>query len=183
MHRLLALLVPLAVLASCGNGDGDDGAAAGATSTTSRTPTTVADAGEDEGMGDAVLAADLDGSGPVPGPGHAEATGRFEAELVEGTLCVDLVVTGLDPAATGAHLHRGAAGEEGTVVVDLGPPSSTGDGTSTWADACTDVDDAAIDDLAAAPEGHHVDVHSGSFPDGALRGQLGVISIFDRTLD
>lgn len=43
--------------------------------------------------------------------------------------------------------------------------------------------DDVIEDLTAAPELAYVDVHSSSFPDGAVRGQLGVISIFDRTLD
>ncbi|MCO8125780.1 CHRD domain-containing protein [Acidimicrobiia bacterium EGI L10123] len=136
-----------------------------------------------DGLGDAVLASDLDGRGPVPGPGDTAATGRFEAELVDGTLCVDLVASGLDAAVTEAHLHGGPEGEEGPVLVDLGPPSTSDGGGTTWTDVCTGVDDDVIDDLAAAPELAYVDVHTASFPDGAIRGQLGVISIFDRTLD
>lgn len=140
-------------------------------------------AGDGDGLGDAVLASDLDGSSPVPGPGDAAATGRFEAELVEGTLCVDMVVTGLDAPVTEAHLRSGREGQEGPVLVGIGPPSSTDGGTATWSDVCTGVDDEVIADLAAGPELAYVDVHSASFPDGAIRGQLGVISVFDRTLD
>ena len=140
-------------------------------------------ADERDGLGDAVLASDLDGSGPVPGPGDTAATGRVEAELVDGTLCVDLVASGLDATVTEAHLHGGPEGEEGPVLVDLGPPSTSEGGDATWTDVCTGVDDDVIDDLAAAPELAYVDVHTASFPDGAIRGQLGVISIFDRTLD
>lgn len=136
-----------------------------------------------DGLGDAVLAGDLDGRGPVPGAGDTAATGRVEAELVDGTLCVDLVASGLDAAVTEAHLHGGPEGEEGPVLVDLGPPSTSDGGDTTWTDVCTGVDDDVIDDLAAAPELAYVDVHTASFPDGAIRGQLGVISIFDRTLD
>ena len=190
MRRLLAVLVPLVLLAACGDDDAADGPT-----------TTVADggeaseeqelaeagpgsgAGDGEGLGDAVLASDLDGGGPVPGPGHTSATGRFEGELVQGTLCVDMVVSGLDSPVTEAHLHSGPAGEEGPVVADIGLPTSTAAGTSTWSDVCIGVDDDVIDDLAAAPGLANVDVHTASLPGGAVRGQLGVISIFDRTLD
>jgi hypothetical protein len=141
------------------------------------------DAGAGDGLGDAVLAGDLDGSAPVPGPGDPTGTGRFEAELVDGTLCVDMRVTDLDASVTEAHLHSGRPDEDGPVLVDLGVPSSTDDGASTWDDVCTGVDDDVIEDLAAAPELAYVDVHSATFPDGAIRGQLTVISIFDRTLD
>jgi hypothetical protein len=219
MRRLLAVLVPVMLLAACGD---DDDAADGPTTTVAGTEapdeedqtetgpgdedvadrgpdqtapeTTVAggapaedgpggDAGDGEGLGDAVLASDLDGAGPVPGPGQTGATGRFEAELVDGTLCVDMVVTGLDSAVAEAHLHSGRAGEEGPVIAELDPPTSTSDGTSTWSDVCTGVDDEVIEDLADAPELANVDVHTGSHPGGAVRGQLTVISIFDRTLD
>lgn len=141
------------------------------------------DAGAGDGLGDAVLAADLDGSAPVPGPGDPAGNGRFEAELVDGTLCVDMRITDLDASVTEAHLHSGRDGEDGPVLVDIGLPTSTADGAGTWDDACTGVDDDVIEDLAAAPELAYVDVHSATFPDGAIRGQLGVISIFDRTLD
>lgn len=217
MRRLLALLLPLVLLAACGDDDaagptttvaddiesstdetetasetGDDGTdpddADAAPETTSAEDAPAGDgpgdgAGEGDGLGDAVLAGDLDGSGPIPGPGHPSATGRFEAELVEGTLCVDMVVTGLDSSVTEAHLHSGRPGEAGPVLVDIGPPSSTSETTSTWTDVCTGVDDAVIEDLADAPELAYTDIHSGSYPDGALRGQLRVISIFDRELD
>lgn len=217
MRRLLAVLVPLMVLAACGDdegadaptttvaesapgddaptdaGGGDEDVTETGSEATSAETTVPGDApaqegpgggaGEDEGLGDAVLASDLDGDAPVPGPGQTDATGRFEAELVDGTLCVDMVVTGLDSAVTEAHLHSGRAGEEGPVIIDIGLPSSTSDGTSTWSDVCTGVADDVIEDLADAPELANVDVHTGSFPGGAVRGQLGVISIFDRTLD
>ncbi|HSP03261.1 MAG TPA: CHRD domain-containing protein [Acidimicrobiales bacterium] len=141
------------------------------------------DAGAGDGLGDAVLASDLEGSAPVPGPGDPTGNGRFEAELVDGTLCVDMRITDLDASVTEAHLHSGRVGEDGPVLVDIGPPTSTDDGAGTWDDVCTGVDDDVIADLAAAPELAYVDVHSATFPDGAVRGQLSVISIFDRTLD
>lgn len=218
MRRLLAVLVPLALLvAACG--DDDDGAAATttvagsddaatddgdgdgaepdgeddvATDDTEVSETTVpaddpagdGDAGSaDEGLGDALLVADLSPDAEVPGPGDAEAAGRFEAELVDGVLCIDMDVAGLSGAVSGAHIHDGAAGSAGPVLVDLGPPGEAIGTEARWRDACTDVTDDVIERLASAPDQHYVNVHTGAHPDGAVRGQLAVASVFDRTLE
>ncbi len=205
MRRLLAVLVPLVLLAACGDDDDAGGPATSVadsatsepadTTTTTTAPDTAAPADapagdgpgeggeDDEGLGDALLVADLDGASEVPGPGHPAATGRFEAELHDGELCVDLSVEGLGEAVTGAHLHEGAAGEAGGVIVDIGAPSSAGADPARWADACTDVDDDVIERIAGSPERVYVNVHTASHPDGAVRGQLAVASVFDRTLD
>ncbi len=205
MRRLLAVLVPLVLLAACGD---DDDAAGGPTtsvadSTTSEpadtTTTTVpattepadapagdgpeAEGDDDEGLGDVLLVADLEGASEVPGPGHPAATGRFEAELHDGELCVDLSVQGLGEAVTGAHLHEGAAGDAGGVIVDIGGPSGSGADPARWDDACTEVGDDVIERIAGSPEQVYVNVHTASHPDGAVRGQLAVASVFDRTLD
>lgn len=203
MRRILLLVcLPMALLvAACG---GDDGAttattttvtteapadAEPATTTTRATVDTDTPAGEapgdgaaDEGLGDALLIADLDPDAEVPGPGVDGAAGRFESELVDGVLCVDAVVTGLQSPVVGAHVHEGAAGENGPTVVDLGLPALVDGGVATWSDVCIEVDDQLIDALATAPERHYVNVHTELAPDGAVRGQLAVASIFDRSL-
>lgn len=218
MRRLLAVLVPLALLAACG---GDEETAVDVT-TTSTAPVSEAaeDADEDqerdapeaststtaepdpdvptdspagdgpaagdeddEGLGDALLVADLDGASEVPGPGHPDATGRFEAELSDGRLCVDMIVSGLREPVTGAHLHDGGAGEAGSVTVDIGTPPDAAADPARWTDACSEVDDEVIERIAGSPERVYVNVHTASHPDGAVRGQLAVASVFDRTLD
>lgn len=215
MRRLLAVLVPLVLLAACG--DGDDaaqrptttvaGEGTGETTTEAEEPeqddepadtttpeTTVPTdspagdapddgAEDDEGLGDALLVSDLASGSEVPGPGDPAAAGRFEAELHEGVLCVDMVVSGLGAAVTGAHLHDGAAGEAGPVIVDIGDPGSTAGDAVQWVDACTEVADDVIARIAEASERVYVNVHTTSHPDGAVRGQLAVASVFDRTLD
>lgn len=138
---------------------------------------------DDEGLGDALLVSDLSAAAEVPGPGDGGATGRFEAELHEGVLCVDMVVSGLGADVVGAHLHDGAAGTAGPVVVDIGGPTALGDDEDRWDDACTEVGDDVIARLAEAPDAVYVNVHTGDHPDGAVRGQLAVASVFDRTLD
>jgi hypothetical protein len=204
---LLLVCLPIALLlAACGSDD--DAAPATTTETTATTetiettavtdddepaaPTTVdtgAPAGDapgagaaDEGLGDALLVADLDPGAEVPGPEVDGAEGRFESELVDGVLCVDAVVTGLQSAVVGAHVHDGEAGENGPVVIDVGVPSLIDGGVATWSDVCIEVDDTVIEALAAAPERHYVNVHTEQARDGAVRGQLAVASIFDRSL-
>jgi len=144
----------------------------------------AADGGdEDEGFGDALLIADLAPGEEVPGPGDDGASGRFEGELVDGVLCVDLDVRDLDAAIVGAHVHEGPAGTAGPVLVDLGEPTEVAGGSARWRDACIEVADEVIERLAAAPGDHYVNVHTSAHPDGAVRGQLVVGSVFDRALD
>jgi hypothetical protein len=220
MRRLLAVLVPLALLVACGDDAADDapttvvGDAAvespteepddtgdeetgtpseGAPSETTAPEDTIPtdspagdapDGGaQDEGLGDALLVSDLDGAAEVPGPGHPSASGRFEGELNDGVLCVDMEVSGLATPVTGAHLHDGAAGEAGDVIVDIGEPTSADGDPVRWTDVCTEVGDDVIERIAAAPEQVYVNVHTPDLPAGAVRGQLAVASVFDRTLD
>jgi hypothetical protein len=210
MRRLVATLLVLALAAT---GCGDDESAEPSTSTTTGSEeatepeaTTEADGptgsttgstvptdapagdgpdggGGDDGMGDALLVAELGADEEVPGPGAAGAAGRFEAELADGMLCIDMVVRDIGDLVTGAHVHDGGAGTAGPVLVDLGDPTTLDPANATWTDVCTEVPDDVIERIAAAPEQHYVNVHAVSFPDGAVRGQLSVASVFDRTLD
>jgi len=138
---------------------------------------------EGEGIDDpGVLLADLAGDAEVPGPGDDAGQGRFEAELVEGSLCIDMVAEALDSDVTTAHVHEGAAGSAGAPVVDIGPPTTAAATTDTWADVCVPVDGPLVERMATEPDRFYVNVHSASFPDGAVRGQLALASVFDRQL-
>jgi len=66
-----------------------------------------------------------------------------------------------------AHIHKGAAGVNGPIVVTLNTPDKNG--TST---ACADIDPALAKDILANPQGYYVNVHNADFPNGAARGQL-----------
>lgn len=141
-------------------------------------------AGEDEGLGDpVVLLADLVGDAQVPGAGDDGGKGRFEAEsAVAGEFCIDMVVTGLDGAVTGAHVHEGAVGQSGGIEVTIGPPTSTDGDTDTWTDVCVSVDEELAEDFVTSTDAFYVDVHTETHPDGAVRGQLVFGTIFDLTL-
>lgn len=125
----------------------------------------------DEGMGDVLLVAE------PAGPDGVE--GRFEAELVDGTLCADLVVRGLGAPATDAHIRPAPGGEP---LASFGAPTAADGDASRWDDACTELDDDAIDALASGLDHHHVAVTTAAAPDGAAAGALGVATVFDRTL-
>ncbi len=117
-----------------------------------------------------ILVASLAGDEEVPGPGDAD--GRGFAYLVldpaAGELCYTVLIRDLPIPAAAAHIHRGAAGVAGPVVVPLTAPDARG-----LASACaTGVDPALVQEIADAPEEFYVNVHTADSPAGALRGQL-----------
>jgi hypothetical protein len=109
----------------------------------------------------------LNGSTEVPGPGDPIATG--DALLLLGTVsnevCVDeLVINDLESPATAMHIHSGAAGVAGPIVVDLSPGL---DGQY-----CTTVTAELMAELITDPGCYYLNIHNGDFPAGAIRGQL-----------
>jgi hypothetical protein len=85
-----------------------------------------------------------------------------------GEICWDLSYSGITQP-TMAHIHTGAAGVNGPILVpfvpfsDLGPTSATG---------CTSTSGAVAQQIVDNPSGYYVNVHTADFPAGAIRGQL-----------
>ena len=105
---------------------------------------------------------DLLGANEVPTPGDPDGSGhaRVTVNPGTGTVCWDIEVAGVDPILA-AHIHVGAAGVPGGIVVHLSPTSG-----------CTSVDrDLALQPIRN-PADYSVNVHNGTYPAGALRGQL-----------
>jgi hypothetical protein len=113
------------------------------------------------------LATTLTGPDEVPGPGDADGGGEAFISLAgDNFLCATLHVRGTaQPIA--AHIHRGADGVAGPIVVMLPTP------TFNSSRGCMEIDPALYNELAATPEAFYVNVHTGDFPNGAIRGQLG----------
>jgi hypothetical protein len=88
------------------------------------------------------------------------------------TLCYVLTVAKLS-GATAAHIHEGAAGTNGPVVVTLAPPA---DGNA--ADCLTEgetgkfAEGQTVAEILQNPQHYYVNVHNAEFPGGAVRGQL-----------
>lgn len=162
-RRLLALVVaaPLVLAASaCGDDDGDGEAVQDPTTTsTEAEPTEVR------------LIASLSGEEEVPGPGVADGTGIAEITVSGDQLCYKLDATmGEEPTA--AHIHQGAAGEAGDVVINLMPTFTTAEAAFT-AENCITPEPAAVTAVTENPSSYYVNIHTADHPAGAIRGQLG----------
>jgi hypothetical protein len=114
------------------------------------------------------LAALLTGSQEVPGPGDTNAWGAANIRIwpSSGRLCYTLFVRNVDGTIDGAHIHAGAWGVAGDVVVPLVPP------VNGWSRDCLTVEKTVAADLVKAPRKFYVNVHSKALPAGAIRGQL-----------
>lgn len=113
--------------------------------------------------------ADLSGAAEVPGPGDpdAEGTAQLAIDPANGSVCVGWDIVDL-ASATAAHIHAGADGAAGPVVVDLALPEPDG----TGGDCVNGLDEATLQAIVDDPTAYYVNVHNAAFPDGAVRGQL-----------
>ncbi len=142
------------------------------------------------GHTNSILSADLDGRQEVRTGAKSNAiagdpNGRGEAYVfgIDGdakTLCYVLNVEKIQFVEPGmaAHIHEGAAGENGPVVVNLARPF---DGDA--ADCLTEGEilpngagafptGEKVADILANPSGYYVNVHNPEYTGGAIRGQL-----------
>ncbi|MGW1279107.1 CHRD domain-containing protein [Streptomyces tsukubensis] len=109
------------------------------------------------------------GGGPAA-RGDDDARTTVSLSPGNGTLGYALAWVNLEPP-TAAHLHRGALGRTGPVAVPLitAPLPPTLIAVSGTAEV---EDTAVLRELAAAPGGFYADLHTRSFPAGAVRGQV-----------
>ena len=124
-------------------------------------------AAQEKEQGGRRLTATLTGAAEVPGPGDTDGGGTAVITLNQGQneVCFELTVTNI-AAATAAHIHSGAAGAAGPVVVTLTPPT---EGSSK---GCVSATADQIKEIRQNPGNYYVNVHNADFPDGAVRGQL-----------
>jgi LPXTG-motif cell wall-anchored protein len=96
-------------------------------------------------------------------------------DTARGELCFALEVHGIKLPAAAAHIHRGARGVAGPVVVPFIAPKANGK-----SEGCVTAENQAERDLfraiSANPAGYYVNVHTSEFPMGAIRGQLGRVA-------
>jgi hypothetical protein len=121
------------------------------------------------------LTAQLEGETEVPGPGDADGTGVAEINVAprSGVLCFAIAVEAIGLPATAAHIHAGAAGVAGDIVVTLEAPTGFGSGATGVSAGClTKLSTALLRAIASSPGDYYVNVHNAEFPAGAVRGQL-----------
>jgi len=125
------------------------------------------------------LTARLRGANEVP---PADPDGRGQAFVDTGRTRVCFAVAWANIGAPiFAHIHQGVAGVNGPVVVlffdvpepTAGAPPAALPDTITAAAGCIGGQDAALlRDIRRHPGAYYVNVHTGEFPGGAIRGQL-----------
>ncbi|HZT05459.1 MAG TPA: CHRD domain-containing protein [Chloroflexota bacterium] len=110
---------------------------------------------------------------PSGGDPTGSGTALITLDSAAGAICVEASYAIGSLPVTGAHIHRGVAGEDGPIVVgfvggggDLPRPT-----TNSFA-GCTQVEAGLLQSIAENPSGYYFNIHDGDFPGGAIRGQL-----------
>jgi len=106
----------------------------------------------------------------LKGTSEPNATGSAIVRLRPdaGLVCYRLHAANVTLPTAAAHIHKGAAGVNGPVVVPFTAPGADGNSSG-----CSAADAALITDIVANPSGYYVNVHTKEHPAGAIRAQLG----------
>ncbi len=104
----------------------------------------------------------LAGKGSPTGSGSA----AFIIDVSKGTICYSIKSKAL-AAINGVHIHAGAAGVDGPVVVALNAKQFNKPGNT-----CVKAASAVLGDITTNPGKYYFNIHTNKFPAGAVRGQL-----------
>ena len=108
----------------------------------------------------------MTGAEVVPGPGDTDGTGTFKIGIDNATnqVCYELAWQNVDEP-NASHVHVGSPNQAGRIMLDLNLPAN-------GPKACIPVDSATVGHMTGGPKSHYVDVHNGSYAEGAIRGQM-----------
>ena len=111
----------------------------------------------------------MGGAEEVPDPGDPDGMGTATVTLNTDSAQVAFTinVSNITLPAAAAHIHEGAKGVAGGVVVPLTAPDASGTARGT-----APADAALMQRMMDNPAGFYVNVHTSDFPGGAVRGQL-----------
>jgi hypothetical protein len=123
-------------------------------------------------------AAEVDNEGDDAGDPDGKGSATF-LQVDERTVCYGFTARGID-APTIVHIHRGAPGKSGPHVITFAnvPKDASGQpggdpGASAGCKTLTEAGElAALRRIRKNPQGYYVNIHTASFPEGAIRGQL-----------
>jgi hypothetical protein len=142
--------------------------------------------------GPIIFSVQLSAANEVPPVTNAESGGRGTASITfdvprdssgnvtgGGSVTFNVQLTGFPPgsAAIAAHIHPGAAGVNGSVLVPVNGVSAAApilmaDGTAALSLSGSTITQEAAQQIVANPAGFYFNVHTPVNPGGAVRGQL-----------
>ena len=124
----------------------------------------------------AVLTSTMKGANEVP-PADPTATGTATVILDShtGRVCYFVVTQGLPEPVTAGHIHQGAVGVVGPVVIPFATP------THGFTIGCTTAALTLVQSIIDNPGGFYTNVHDAQFPGGAIRGQLTALAVLRTT--
>ena len=102
---------------------------------------------------------------PQKGPTGATGSATLDFKTDSNEVCYTFVTQNLTDPLTAGHIHKGAKGVAGDVLIDLQV-------TAGKLTGCVPSDAAKIQAVLDEPQGHYVNLHTQAHPQGALRGQL-----------
>ena len=108
-------------------------------------------------------------SGGDNGDPDGAAHGTLSIDSETGRVIWGFYYSGIG-APTAMHIHRGAVGESGGVILPLNVESKLGEGALTGR---VIAEPEIVREILANPAGFFVNIHNGDFRRGALRAQLG----------
>jgi hypothetical protein len=116
----------------------------------------------------------------VPPVANAESSGRGTAVITvhsdTNTIDFNVSLTGFPNGTVirAAHIHPGAAGTAGTVLVGTGltDPITLANGSGTFTFNAVPTTAQNVSSILAAPQNFYFNVHSATNPGGVARGQL-----------
>jgi CHRD domain/Secretion system C-terminal sorting domain len=116
-----------------------------------------------------LFSAKIDGSQAVPAvTTTALGVGSFMLNNTRDELCVNIAVTGLSGPITGAHIHDGAMGMSGSILIDLSSGISGNQITLTITSA--DLTSMVLSKLILGET--YINIHTAANPSGEIRGQI-----------
>jgi hypothetical protein len=111
----------------------------------------------------------LTGGNETPNPADPDGVGFAVFTLDPGAGTISFTAYEQNIAApTASHIHRGAAGVTGPVVIPFNKPFNSG----VSSDTLTGIAAGLMTDIIANPPGFYFNIHNTDFPGGAIRGQL-----------
>jgi CHRD domain len=162
--RLFTLGLAVALLGVAGCGSSSSTSTPASTGATATTTTPQGGSGTAAAIPARTYSVKLTGAAETPaGAGSGSAVVALSGKKLQACWTFKNL-TGFDRPATAAHIHKGAAGVAGPIVIPFG-------GAYT-AKGCTPTSAALITAIEANPKGYYVNVHSMKFPGGAMRSQL-----------